>query len=153
MKFIKKNKFTLIVIVLFIMMVIAGVKIKDLLVPNSGKAIYGNRLDGKVVLSDEMFSNIKDVLIKDEMIDDLTYDIRGKLVNFTLQVSDVLSVYDAKWRADMILDHFSEEGKAYYDIQVFVVKKNEDLNDFPIIGYKHTKSDHFVYTKNRAVSE
>lgn len=153
MKFIKKNKFTLIVIVLFIMMVIAGTKIKDLLVPNSGKAIYGNRLDGKVALSDEMFTNMKNVLKEDEMINDLTYDIRGKLVNFTLHVSDDISIDAAKDKAHRIIENFSEEGRDYYDLQVFIVKQNEAFNDFPIIGYKHTKSDHFVYTKNRVVSE
>ena len=37
MNFIKKNKFTIIAIVVFILLVIIGVEVKNLLVPDEGK--------------------------------------------------------------------------------------------------------------------
>ena len=45
MKFIKKNKFTIMAIIIFIAFLIAGVKIKEFLVPDEGKAVYGDRLN------------------------------------------------------------------------------------------------------------
>ena len=46
LKYIKKNKKMFIVIGVFLLFVVLLIPIKTVLFPNSGKAIYGNRLDG-----------------------------------------------------------------------------------------------------------
>ena len=46
MKFIKKNKYTIIAIIIFIILVLVAATAKNILVPDEGKAVYGDRLDG-----------------------------------------------------------------------------------------------------------
>ena len=60
MKFFKKNKWTIVAVVILIILVFVGVQVKKLLVPDEGKASYGDRLE-----------SIKDHKIKDEVLDDI----------------------------------------------------------------------------------
>ena len=48
MKFLKRNKNIIIALVIFFFGILLCVKIKNILVPNEGAAVYGNRLDGKI---------------------------------------------------------------------------------------------------------
>ena len=46
MDFIKKNKFTIIAVGVFLILVLLLVQVKNIFFPNEGSAIYGNRLEG-----------------------------------------------------------------------------------------------------------
>ena len=46
MNYIKRNKGTVIAIIIFIILVVLLFQVKTIFFPNSGKAIYGNRLEG-----------------------------------------------------------------------------------------------------------
>ena len=61
MKYIKKNKKTFIVIGIFLLFVILLIPVKIALFPNTGKALYGNRLDGieKVKITDSQLKNVE----------------------------------------------------------------------------------------------
>ena len=43
-KFIKRNRYTCILLFIFVLFVILGVKVRDLLVPDEAKAAYVDRL-------------------------------------------------------------------------------------------------------------
>ena len=44
MKFLKRHRYTCILVLIFILIVILGFKVKEILVPDEGKATYGERL-------------------------------------------------------------------------------------------------------------
>ena len=46
-KFFKRNRYTFILLFIFILFVILGLKVKDILIPDEGKATYGERLKNK----------------------------------------------------------------------------------------------------------
>jgi len=152
MKFLKKNKFTIIVIVCFVLLVLAGVKAKELFFPNVGKAIYGDRLLGieNVKITDQKFEQILSSMKENSLITSITYDVHGKLVNFQMTIIDEASVADAKSLAPLVMGNFEEEQKAYYDFQLFIKKDDEAKANFPIIGYKHKNRTDFTWTKDRA---
>lgn len=154
MKFIKKNKFTIIAILIFICIVIVGAKIKDFLVPDSGKAVYGDRLDGidDYKLSDSLIESIKSSLSENENVLDVSYELHGKIINFMITVSDSLSISDAKKIANSTVSYFENEELTFYSLQVYVLKNDESLNNFPIIGYKDTDSSELVFTKDRKIT-
>ena len=81
MKYVKKNKKTFIAIGIFLLFVILLIPIKIALFPNSGKAIYGDRLDGieKVKITDSQLSKAKDTL-KDDAVSKVTARVSGKTV-------------------------------------------------------------------------
>lgn len=64
MNFIKRNKSIIIAIVIFLILVLVLFQLKTIFFPNTGKAIYGNRLDGieNVKISSETFNNVKSKL-------------------------------------------------------------------------------------------
>lgn len=154
MKFIKKNKFTIIVIVAFVLMVFIGAKAVEIFFPNEGKAIYGNRLDGieKVKIKDSQIEQALGQLKENAMVVESSQVTHGKLVTFIVTVTDETSPANAKTLAGVVLSSFDEKQIAYYDFQVIVQKNNEALNDFPIIGYKHHAQIEFSWTKDRVVT-
>lgn len=154
MKFIKKNKYTLIVIVIFILFVFLGAKALEVFFPNEGKAIYGDRLTGieKVRIKDSQMEQALQQLKDEAVVTEATQVTRGKLVTFMVSVVDDVAVDVAKGLANLSLSSFEENQKSYYDFQIMIEKKNEALNDFPIIGYKHHNKQDFIWTKDRVVS-
>lgn len=154
MKFIKKNKYTVIVIVCFILLVFIGAKAMELFFPNTGKAIYGDRLNGieAVKIKDSKMDQALGELKQDEIITSAKEETKGRLVTFIITVNDETSLETAKTLADKAIGSFEDKQKSYYDFQIIVKKKNEELKDFPIIGYKHHDNNGFVWTKDRAGS-
>lgn len=151
--FLKNNKFTIIAIVIFLVIVLLLVQVKNIFFPQKGNALYGNRLKGieQVEITEKEQTKIKTNLESDSSIKTTTVRVSGKTLEVIITVNDDVSVETAKTFANKVIENCSEEQKAYYDVQVFIKKENGG-NDFPIIGYKHYKKDSFTFTKDRAVS-
>lgn len=156
MKFTKKNKYTIMAMLVFLLLVFLGYKTIGYLAPSSAKAVYGDRLDGisSFTITDDQFKNVVNGLTKNERVTNVTYNLQGKLIYFVIVVTNDTSLADAKVIANTIItdSYFSDAEKNYYSFQVIVKKEDKSLNNFPIIGYKHTQSKEFVFTKDREVT-
>lgn len=152
MKYIEKNKKMFIAIGIFLLLVILLIPVKNALFPNTGKAIYGDRLDGidKVKISNKTLASIEDKL-KEESVTKVSSRISGKTVEIILTVSSDVSLEVAKGYGDKALEVFSDAEKKYYDFQVFITKDSES-EEFPIIGYRHHSKDSITWTKDRTGS-
>ena len=148
MNFIKRNKKLLVVIAVFLVALVAGIQLKNILYP-SGGAIYGNRLDGikEVELAKDLDRQIQEKL--KDFVSKVEVRTSGRIVNITMIVNPDISASVAKDNSKKIFELFAEKQLNYYDIQVFL-KKETDATDFPIIGYKHQNKDGFTWTKDRA---
>ncbi len=155
MKMIKKHKFTIFVIFIYIVIVIFGFILKELFFSNSGKPMYGNRLDGmdKVEIKEEVYSKLVSELKEDKNVKEISHYLNGKIINVIIEVVDSLSINDAKKVGTKVLTSFSEAELSYYDVQIFVKKNDVLQNNFPIIGYKQNNKKNLVWTKDRAVSQ
>lgn len=149
MNFIKRNKGTIIAIAVFIVLVIILFQLKNIFFPNTGKAIYGNRLDGidKVEISDSTYKEVENKL-KGEAISNVSTSISGKLVKIFITVNDDVTIDTAKSYGGKVLEPFTNEQKKFYDFQIYI-SKNTESKEFPIIGYKHHNNDNISWTKNR----
>lgn len=149
-KFLKKNKSTVIAIVVFLLIVLVLVQLKNAFFPNEEHAIYGNRLEGRrdVVISNEKKKSIKDGLSNDSAVKEASVRISGRIIEVMIAVDPNTSIEDAKTLGDAVTNKLTSKEKKYYDIQVFV-KTEEQSSKFPIIGYKHHHKKHFSWTKNR----
>ena len=150
MSFIRKNKFTIIAIGVFLILVILAFQIVTMFFPKDGTALYGDRLDGieNVELTKTKLTKIEDVLKENEIVKKASVSVQGKIVEVIITVQDDTSVDSAKELNTTVLNSLEEDEKKFYDIQIFV-KKDTDATDFPIIGYKHHARDNFSWTKNR----
>ena len=160
MKFIKKHKILLSFLVIFIILIIAGIIIiRGILYPNNGKTKYGDRLDGieKYPISDEVINNIKKDLTGLDIVEEVNYHLQGRIVNITIKVVDGTDLSLAKQNANTVLNYFDDSYKSYYDFQIFLISETmEDVyaedgslvsrSVYPVIGYKHKNSSGLVWT-------
>ena len=155
MRFVKRNRTTIILVLVFVLLILFGLKIKDILIPNSKESMYGNRLvdekDYKVDKS-SLKKMLEELSAKDN-VKEITYRKQGKTYYVSITISDESSIQDAKGLGDAVLTYFSEKSLKYYSVQIFVNKEDEKLNNFPIIGMKDPLSEKITWTKNRDISE
>ena len=150
MSFIRKNKFVIIAIGVFLILVILAFQVVRMFFPTEGKALYGNRLDGieEVKLSDNKLNKIASALEDNESVKEAKASLQGKIIEVIITAQDDTTVDAAKGVSTIVLDALNKDEKSFYDIQIFVTK-DTDANDFPIIGYKHYAKDNFSWTKDR----
>lgn len=150
MEFFKRNKITIIVgVIFFIVMIGSAVTVIHLLYPDSKKSAYGNRLDGieDVPVENEQVEKIKNALDETGKVNEVSYHLEGRLINFIIDVKKETDKTSAKSLSDKVLAGFTDEQKNFYDIELFVVcNEDEESEIFPIIGYKHKTTVNFVWT-------
>ena len=149
--FLKRHDVLLggLIIVLIILVVLALLSYK-LFFSWVGSDLYGTRLAGidKVPITDSMIGDIKGKISANEAINNITYDLKGKIANFVITVKDGTEVSSVKELAKTILTDFTLDQRNFYDIQVFIACENKENSAYPVIGYAHKKSQDFAWSNN-----
>lgn len=148
MKFFKKHKLLCIIALVVILLIIFVYLILRQFMPDLSKSEYGNRLSGisSIKISNTNISKLEDDIKTLDNVKKVEYDLKGRLINIVIDVSNDVSLDTAKDYANKSLEYFSEEEKAYYDIQVFITcSDNNDSEIYPVIGYKHKTSSNLVW--------
>ena len=150
-RFIKKNLSVIVGVVVFILVFILALSVKNIFLFDESKAVYGKRLEGisKVEVTKEQKENIKKS-IKDR-VDKSSVRVSGKIININYTVKNETSIDEVKKIAETVLESFTDEQKKYYDFQFFALNES-NKEQFPIIGYKHRAKDNISWTKDRAGS-
>ena len=151
MEFIKRHKFKLILLLVFlIVLVVAFLMLMNLLYPDSRKDVYGNRLAGieEVKVSNKVITEIKDKITSNEFVDSVDYSLKGKLINFNIQVKADTDKNLAKQTVNSILETFDADIQSFYDIQVLIIEDKEESTNYPVFAYKHKISKEFIWTNN-----
>ena len=117
--FCKKNKYTIIVVVCFIIFVILLVQVKNIFFPNVGSAIYGSRLDGieAVAIKAQKQEAIENAIQEDAAVSKVNVFVKGRILNVLVTLNDDASKDAGKALTSKILDNLEEEQKKYFDIQ------------------------------------
>lgn len=149
MKWMKKNKFTVIAIFIFILLAFLGFKVMEMFFPDQRTAIYGDRLEGKVTVSKTTYDDVKLKISESDKVEKVSIRENGRRIDITITVVNATGKNEAKKLIDNILEPFTESQIGYYDFQVFIQKTDPSENDFPIIGYKHHNSSTFSWSKDR----
>ena len=155
MNFIKRNRYTIILILVFVLLLCLGIKVKEILMPNDRKEAYGNRVNeiGEHKIEKSLYDKIKSELESKEEIKSVTYREQGKIINFIVTVDDKMDLVNAKKVGDSLIAYFSEDDVSYYTFQIYVKKNDEKLDNFPIIGAKNPLTETIVWTHDREISK
>ena len=153
-KFIKKYRYTLILLLIFILLCILALKVKEILVPDEGKATYGERLKDidKHPISEEDYQKVLDGFEKDEKVIKIEHRLQGKILNYYVTVGEKVSVKDAKAEGDKLITLLDEKILDYYSIQIYLIKEDEKLNNFPMIGLKDPGAKIISWTRERDIT-
>ena len=150
MKFIKKHKGLIIVLIIVIALLVLGfIFAKNFFFSDEESAIYGSRLNGieKVKLKDTKLKEIEGALA--EGTTKVTVRLAGRLIYIDIKVAEGINSEAARAIGNKSLDFFSEEEKAYYDIQI-LMDSDTDETQFPILGYKHHTKQAINWTRDRS---
>lgn len=150
MKFLKRYKVLILVIIFFGLLMGAIVFVTTLL-PSYTTSVYGNRLNGieevpiKTATKDDIVSSTK----KEAWVEDASVNVSGKIIYIVIKVKADANRDTAKAYALTLLNKFSEEEKAFYDIQAFIGLNSKETSEiYPVIGYKNASSESFVWSNN-----
>ena len=148
MKFLKKHISAIAAIVVFVLVVVGLLYFKQVFNADEATAIYGSRLEGreKIEITEERINQVK-TAIKDSS-NKTTIRIAGRIIEVIVDVKDGVSIQDAKNLGTPIVFAFTEEERAYYDIQIFLTNE-KNTEQFPAIGYKHHTKPTLTWTKDR----
>lgn len=158
MKFIKRHWLKLTLLLIFLITLIVGAyAVIKFLYPDSRKDVYGNRLIGieEVEIKNKTIEEIKEKIRTSESVVYVDYILKGKLINFTIEVKENTDKNTSKSLVNHITEIFSQEIKEFYDIQVLIIEEKEETEEetekksnYPIFAYKHKTSEKFVWTNN-----
>ena len=153
--YIKRHKKTIILVFIFALLVVLTIKIKDILIPNEALFNYGSRLNemDNYPVDESVYKKIEEEYAKNTNVKTVTHREQGKIINFFVTVDDKVSVADAKKIAETITSSFDAKTLSYYSIQVYMLKDNKELNNFPIVGMKNPKAESLVWTKDREITK
>ena len=151
MKFIKQYKFTIIVVILFIAVMVACFMLFGLFASGSEGGIYGTRLNDikDVPISSGRKKEISDNVASLNRSSNVSVIVRGRIINVLITCNDDVNLNDAKDLSNKIVEKLSDDEKKLYDIQVFISKNNKEDLSFPIIGYRHHNKDGFSWNADR----
>ncbi len=152
--FIKKHRYTLILLLVFILLCVLALKMKEVLVPDEGKATYGERLKdiSNHPINDEVYEKILKEFEENDKVVKIDHRLQGKILNYYITVGDKVSVKDAKSFGDKVISLLDEDILEYYSIQIYLIKEDEKLNNFPMIGLKDPLSKTISWTKERDIT-
>ena len=144
---LKKNKFTTIVFFIFLVLFIIGWIAFGLVMPKTGKPVYGNRLDGieKVQVTDTETNDLIKELKEKKYVTTASTNVSGKIINVLVEFEKGTSKSKAKSLKDEVLKAFTDDQKKFYDIQLFITNENKDAKGYPIIGYKNSTDKNFAF--------
>lgn len=144
----KKNKSILIIVVIIIAILsVTAIALYKFLFSGYSGSKYGNRLDGieNVVISDETINSSKSVFSEIEGVENVSYNLSGKICNFIITVNKDTDAETIKNNSSTMLEKFTDEEKKFYDFQIFI-NSSEESDIYPIIGYKINTVEEFSWT-------
>jgi len=151
LKILKDNMFTIFIIIVFIMGMFVLSYLKKIYWDNNDKAAYGDRVEdiGNHEIDNSEIKKIEENIKDDKNVIEAKYDLEGRIINLTITVKDDISVKNAKSIGNNTLNNFDEDQLSYYSVQIYIIKENDSLDDFPINGYKHYSNSEISWTKDR----
>lgn len=149
-KYFKKNKYKIIAIVAFILiMIFAVLGMIKLLYPDSSVSFYGNRLEDaeKYKIENDRYSKINNLVKENKSVTEVKSYLTGRIVKVIVTVSKDTDHITSKALADKVLSLFSDEEKTYYDFEV-LFKSSEESEIYPLIGYKNKNEVNFKWANS-----
>lgn len=151
-KFIKEHYILVIIGILSIVfLVFTFIDFRKMYFTSNGD-VYGNRLEGieKVPIKDDVLDKVKKELLDSGKVETVTVRLQGKIVYFTIDYKEDVSVDQAREIATKTLTEFTEEQKKFYDFSYFLTQsKVTDSENYPTMGNKHPKNATIAWLRNR----
>ena len=146
MNFVKKNKTTVIVaIICLVLVMLMGLAVYRMFYPNSG-SVYGDRLDNAPEIDNAVIEQIKTKITEKDYVEEVKYETNVVVIKFFVSVKDGTKLKDAQKIGDIILDTLSTKVLGFYDVEVYLTNEND--SSYPSIGYHSKNAEQFNWIDN-----
>lgn len=153
-RFFTENRvFAILMIVVIICFIIIFALLIKYFYTGTSSDKYGNRNEGieKVPISDDLKAEIKKEFELDESINEVNFDLKGKVLYINIVFVPTTPLVDAEGKATKIIEKFDESILSFYDIQFMLVAEKSDVDDgFIIMGAKNVISSNVIWNNNRS---
>ncbi len=156
MKFIKKYKTVLILLVVCLfLMILASFAVYRMFYPSNDKSVYGDRLINAPEISSEVIDKIEKEITNTNLVSSFKYRTSVKTMVFTIDVKENTQITDAEKLSEKIINNLSSDIIDFYDISVYLIQSSAKLKEYPAIGYssKGDKTFNWIINKEVASSE
>lgn len=154
--FYKRNRvYSILMIISIICIVSILVGVILYFVGQTNKDKYGNRLIGieSIEISKDKMSEIENKINENELVKETSINISGKLIYVTITLNTGKHS-DSEAIAQSSLELFSEEEKAFYDIQYIVSNEDKTIEEnFPVMGYIKAGNSVIKWTNYFTITE
>ncbi len=154
MKFIKKYRTILILLVVcLLLMVLAAFAVYRMFYPSNDKSVYGDRLNGAPTITEDIINKIKEEIEDYDFVESFKYRTSVKTMVFNIDVASGTKIDKAQKLSEEIINNLTSDIIDFYDISLYLTQKDGDSVDYPAIGYSSKGSKNFMWTLNKEVSD
>lgn len=144
--------FVLFIVVIICAFIVVGVIAKYFFGSSDSK--YGDRLNGieEVLISDEMKTNFVNTMNEDELINNSSIKVIGKVVYVSIQFKDDVTLVEAESRALASLLTFEQKYLDFYDFN-YTLKRDatENSEGFLIMGARNANGNGLTWNNNTEI--
>ncbi len=122
----------------------------------SSKTSYGDRLEGieQVEITEDVKNTFLDKIKEDDLVQDATLNIQGKIVYITLKFVDNATLVEAESKALASLMTFEQKYLDFYDFHYTLKSdKTETSEGFLIMGAKNVNGSGLIWNNNTEVQK
>lgn len=148
MKFIKKHKKGIIVLVLVLLILGLLLAFLHTLMPDNKKSAWGSRINDieNHPITDEDINKVRDALTNHTSVNAVTHRLSGRTMNFIITVNSGVTREKSESLAEDIINNLSDDIKGYYDIELYYKSLDSEDSVYPFMGYKNKLSSKFSFT-------
>lgn len=120
----------------------------------TSKSNYGDRLEGiqEVQISDDLKNEFISKMKEDELVDDIHFTVKGKIIYITLSFKPNVTLVEAQSKALSSLMIFEQKYLDFYDFHYTLKSEKTDTSaGFLIMGSKNVNGSGLVWNNNTEV--
>ena len=120
----------------------------------TSKSNYGDRLEGiqEVQISDDLKNEFISKMKEDELVDDIHFAVKGKIIYITLSFKPNVTLVEAQSKALSSLMIFEQKYLDFYDFHYTLKsEKTDNSAGFLIMGSKNVNGSGLVWNNNTEV--
>lgn len=144
--------FMLFVIVIICAILILGVFINYFF--GSSKSSYGERLKGinEVEVTEEVKNNFLNKMKEEELIQDVTLKIKGKIIYISMTFNEEASLVEAQSKALASLSLFEQKYLDFYDFHYTLKGNKTEKNEgFLLMGSRNVNGSGLIWNNNTEI--
>lgn len=149
-----KNKVLIVLGIILIICFIAIIIVTVSYFFGGSESVYGDRLEDieNYPIEDSFIDEYIANLEADEMINSVSFDVRGRIIYIDIDFVGDTSLVEAQSKAAASIEQFSEETLIYYDINFTLTSAStENSEGFTIMGARNVAGSGLVWNNNTPI--